>query len=61
MHVVSLVFATLEWQSLTISVRNKFNVEELDFEAKPIYEQKALFYAKAVPIKILSVTSPNAS
>jgi hypothetical protein len=45
-----------------IAVRNRFNVEEIPFEAKPIREQKALFYAKAVPFKILSITAPtNAS
>ena len=42
----------------TIIVRNRFNVEEIPFEAKPIREQKALFYAKAVPFKILSITAP---
>ena len=41
------------------TVRNRFNVEEIPFEAKPIREQKALFYAKAVPFKILSVTAPT--
>jgi len=40
-------------------VRNRFNVEEIPFEAKPIREQKALFYAKAVPFKILSITAPT--
>ena len=40
-------------------VRNRFNVEEVPFEAKPIREQKALFYAKAVPFKILSITTPT--
>ena len=40
-------------------VRNRFNVEEVPFEAKPIREQKALFYAKAVPFKILSITAPT--
>ena len=39
------------------TVRNRFNVEEVPFEAKPIREQKALFYAKAVPFKILSITA----
>ena len=41
------------------AVRNRFNVEEVPFEAKPIREQKALFYAKAVPFKILSITAPT--
>jgi hypothetical protein len=41
------------------TVRNRFNVEEIPFEAKPIREQKALFYAKAVPFKILSITAPT--
>jgi predicted nicotinamide N-methyase len=42
-----------------ILVRNRFEVEEIPFEAKPIREQKALFYAKAVPFKILSITAPT--
>lgn len=40
-------------------VRNHFNIEEIPFEPKSIHEQKALFYAKAVPFKILSITAPN--
>ncbi|KAL1588936.1 hypothetical protein WHR41_02563 [Cladosporium halotolerans] len=42
-------------------LRNHFNVEEIPFEPKPIREQKALFYAKAVPFKILSITAPSDS
>lgn len=41
------------------TVRNRFNVEEIPFEAKPIREQRALFYAKAVPFKIVSITAPT--
>jgi hypothetical protein len=49
------------WSNI-IAVRNRFNVEEIPFEAKPIRDQKALFYAKAVPFKILSITAlTNAS
>jgi hypothetical protein len=44
---------------LTPAVRNRFTVEEIPFEAKPIHKQKALFYAKAVPFKILSITAPT--
>ncbi|KAI0006438.1 S-adenosyl-L-methionine-dependent methyltransferase [Xylariaceae sp. FL0662B] len=33
--------------------------EEVHFEAKPVREQKALFYASAVPIKILSIRRPH--
>ncbi|KAM0693439.1 hypothetical protein Q7P36_006694 [Cladosporium allicinum] len=40
-------------------LRNRFTVEEIPFEAKPIHKQKALFYAKAVPFKILSITAPT--
>ncbi|GAP92337.1 putative nicotinamide n-methyltransferase protein [Rosellinia necatrix] len=36
--------------------RSDFVVEEVAFAAKPMREQKALFYAAAVPIKILSIT-----
>ncbi|KAI1341700.1 S-adenosyl-L-methionine-dependent methyltransferase [Xylariaceae sp. FL0016] len=39
------------------SQRN-FTVTEVAFEAKPMREQKALFYAAAVPIKILIITNP---
>ena len=35
--------------------RSKFNVNEMDFEAMPMREQTALFYATAVPLKILSI------
>ncbi|KAI1108891.1 S-adenosyl-L-methionine-dependent methyltransferase [Nemania sp. NC0429] len=37
--------------------RSNFTVEEMMFAAKPMREQKALFYAAAVPIKMLSITS----
>ncbi|RWA13080.1 hypothetical protein EKO27_g2033 [Xylaria grammica] len=37
--------------------RSNFAVEEITFAAKPMREQKALFYAAAVPIRILSITS----
>jgi hypothetical protein len=46
-------------QVLTSTVRSRFTVEEIPFEAKPIHKQKALFYAKAVPFKILSITAPT--
>ena len=39
-----------------MTVRSKFDVEEIDFPAKPMREQTALFYATAVPLKILSIT-----
>ncbi|KAJ8109204.1 hypothetical protein ONZ43_g6200 [Nemania bipapillata] len=38
---------------------SKFQFEEITFAAKPMREQTALFYAAAVPIKILSITSPG--
>jgi hypothetical protein len=50
--------ANIEYADTT-TVRNRFSVEEVPFEAKPIREQKALFYAKAVPFKILSITAPT--
>ncbi|KAI1359822.1 putative methyltransferase-domain-containing protein [Xylaria arbuscula] len=34
-----------------------FTVEEITFAAKPMREQKAMFYAAAVPIRILKITS----
>ncbi|KAI1434958.1 S-adenosyl-L-methionine-dependent methyltransferase [Xylaria sp. CBS 124048] len=37
--------------------RSNFAVKEITFAAKPMREQKALFYAAAVPIRILSITS----
>lgn len=41
------------------AVRNKFHVEKIDFEPSNIREQTALFYATAVPLKILSITRPS--
>ncbi|KAI1474127.1 putative methyltransferase-domain-containing protein [Daldinia eschscholtzii] len=37
----------------------RFTVEEVNFEPKPMRQQKSLFYAAAVPIKILSITGPG--
>jgi len=37
-------------------VRNKFGVQEIDFQPKVMREQTALFYATAVPLKILSIS-----
>ncbi|KAI8955931.1 putative methyltransferase-domain-containing protein [Xylaria longipes] len=37
--------------------RSNFAVEEITFAAKSMREQNSLFYAAAVPIKILSITS----
>ncbi|KAI1128198.1 S-adenosyl-L-methionine-dependent methyltransferase [Nemania abortiva] len=39
--------------------RSNFTVEEIILAAKPMREQTALFYAAAVPIKILKITSGN--
>ncbi|KAI0539421.1 putative methyltransferase-domain-containing protein [Xylaria digitata] len=39
--------------------QSNFAVEEITFAAKPMREQKTLFYAAAMPIRILSITSPN--
>lgn len=36
-----------------------FVVTEMDFRAKPMREQKALFYAAAMPLKILSIRGPK--
>jgi len=44
-----------------LTVRNNFNVAEIDFQPKPIREQKALFYATAVPLKILRITASGQS
>ncbi len=41
----------------SLLARSNFAVEEITFAAKPMREQKALFYAAAVPIRILSITS----
>ncbi|KAI0799529.1 S-adenosyl-L-methionine-dependent methyltransferase [Xylaria sp. FL0064] len=38
---------------------SNFAVEEITFPAKPMREQKSLFYAAAVPIRILSITSQS--
>ncbi|KXJ96065.1 putative methyltransferase-domain-containing protein [Microdochium bolleyi] len=35
-----------------------FTTTEIDFQAKPMREQKALFYAAAMPLKILSIRGP---
>lgn len=39
--------------------RSRFQLEEIDFEQRPMREQTALFYATAVPLKILSITRPT--
>ncbi|KAI1493098.1 putative methyltransferase-domain-containing protein [Biscogniauxia mediterranea] len=36
--------------------RRNFSLREIEFEVKPMREQKSLFYAAAVPIKIVTVT-----
>ncbi|KAI0142616.1 putative methyltransferase-domain-containing protein [Hypoxylon sp. NC0597] len=36
----------------------RFAVKDIEFEPKPMRQQKALFYATAMPIKILSITRP---
>lgn len=40
-------------------VSNKFQLEEIDFQPKPMREQTSLFYATAVPLKILSINAPQ--
>ncbi|KAK3718513.1 hypothetical protein LTR37_005017 [Vermiconidia calcicola] len=35
---------------------SNFHVQEIEFEAEPVRQQKALFYAAVVPFKILSIT-----
>ncbi|KAK3058828.1 hypothetical protein LTR09_000393 [Extremus antarcticus] len=42
-----------------VCARNQFEVKDVDFQAPPMREQKALFYATAVPLKILSITRPG--
>ena len=42
----------------TRSVRRAFSVEEILFPVKPMRQQKSLFYAAAVPVKILSISRP---
>jgi len=44
---------------IALAVRNKFSIEEVLFEARPMREQTALFYATAVPLKILSISRPS--
>ncbi|XXG97892.1 hypothetical protein Hte_004208 [Hypoxylon texense] len=39
-------------------IRHEFTVEDINFEPKPMRQQQALFYAAAVPMKILSITRP---
>ncbi|KAI5928100.1 putative methyltransferase-domain-containing protein [Camillea tinctor] len=39
--------------------RRHFTLKEIEFAAKPMREQKALFYAAAVPIKIVTVTQSS--
>ncbi|KAK5137828.1 hypothetical protein LTR08_006596 [Meristemomyces frigidus] len=40
-------------------MRSKFDITEIEFAAKSMREQTALFYATAVPLKILSITRPE--
>ncbi|ORY69110.1 putative methyltransferase-domain-containing protein [Pseudomassariella vexata] len=39
--------------------RAQFNLDDIQFEAKPVREQKALFYAAAVPFRIVLITVPT--
>lgn len=39
-----------------LAVASKFTLQEISFQAKSIREQSSLFYAAAVPIKILRIT-----
>ncbi|KAK3676208.1 hypothetical protein LTR78_003958 [Recurvomyces mirabilis] len=39
--------------------RNHFSVEDVEFQPKPMREQIALFYATAVPLKILKISRPD--
>lgn len=44
---------------LTVELgRYDFTITEINFAAKPMREQKALFYAAAMPLKILSIHGP---
>lgn len=40
------------------AARNKFDVNEIDFQPKSIREQTSLFYASAAPLKIVSIRRP---
>ncbi|KAK5127965.1 hypothetical protein LTR85_005082 [Meristemomyces frigidus] len=42
-------------------LRSKFDVSEVDFQPKPMREQTSLFYATAVPLKILMITRNEAT
>jgi protein-lysine N-methyltransferase EEF2KMT len=44
---------------MTFTARSKFDAVEVDFAAKPMREQTALFYATAVPLKILKITGEH--
>ncbi|OTB04625.1 hypothetical protein M426DRAFT_11511 [Hypoxylon sp. CI-4A] len=39
-------------------IRGGLTIEDILFEPKPMRQQKSLFYAAAMPIKILSITRP---
>ncbi|QIX00357.1 hypothetical protein AMS68_005874 [Peltaster fructicola] len=39
--------------------RRKFSVEEISFAARPMRDQPNVFYATAVPLKILAITAPT--
>lgn len=55
--IISLLVGFLVTDMFGI-VRSKFAIAEVDFEPKPIREQESLFYATAVPLKILSIRGP---
>lgn len=47
---------------LTISVvRSKFQVEEIDHQPEAVRDQKALFYATVMPLKILLIEKGSAA
>lgn len=39
--------------------RYDFTITEINFAAKPMREQEAVFYAAAMPLKILSIHGPT--
>lgn len=55
-----LAHATMRKQWLiNFAVASGFILEEVNFRAKSIREQSSLFYAAAVPVKILNITRAN--
>ncbi len=53
------ILCSLRYRNADVDVvRNQFAVVEVEFKPKTMREQTALFYATAVPLKILMITRP---